>query len=151
LSKRNHFVKISVKDVKIMSDKITKALEYHSKGFNCAQSVALPFCEELGVDPTVISRAAEGFGGGMGGFELTCGALSGAIMVAGLKLADGNLEEPKSKKNTYSVAKFIGNEFEKQCGSTLCPVIKGLRGGEMLKSCNDCIAVGIKLAEEAIK
>ncbi len=134
-----------------MCDKITKALEFHSKGFNCAQSVALPFCEELGVDPAVISRVAEGFGGGMGGFELTCGALSGAIMVAGLKFADGNLEAPKSKQNTYAVSKSIGKEFEKRCGSTICPVIKGLNGGEMLKSCNECIEEGIKLAIEAIK
>ena len=128
-----------------MSDKISKALELHNKGFNCAQSV-----DELGVDPSVISRATEGFGGGMGGFELTCGALSGAVMVVGLKFADGNLEAPKSKAQTYAVAKEIGKKFETECGSTLCPVIKGLRGGEVLKSCNDCIALGIRLAEEAI-
>lgn len=134
-----------------MSDKLSFALELHKKGFNCAQSVAIPFCKELGVDAAVISRAAEGFGGGMGGYELTCGALSGAVMVAGLKFADGNLEKPSSKLHTYSVAKEIGKKFETECGSTLCPVIKGLRGGEALKSCNDCIALGIKLAEEAIK
>lgn len=134
-----------------MSDKIAKALELHNKGFNCAQSVVIPFCEELGVDPAVISRAAEGFGGGMGGYELVCGALSGAVMVAGLKFADGNMDNPKSKQNTYDVSKEIGIEFEKQCGSTLCPVIKGLRGEKALKSCNECIALGIQLAEDAIK
>ena len=134
-----------------MTNKTEMALELHKKGFNCAQAVSIPFCEELGVDPSVISRAAEGFGGGMGGFSLTCGALSGAIMVAGLKFADGDMDAPHSKKNTYAVADTIGKKFEAECGSTLCPVIKGLRGGEMLKSCNDCIALGIKLAEEAIK
>lgn len=134
-----------------MSDKIRKALELHSKGFNCAQSVAIPFCEELGVDPSVISRAAEGFGGGIGGFRLTCGALSGAVMVAGLKFADGNLDAPLSKKQTYSVSADMGKKFETECGSTLCPVIKGLDGSGVKKSCNDCIALGIKLAEEAIK
>ncbi len=133
-----------------MSDKVLKALELHKKGFNCAQSVALPFCEELGVDPAIISRAAEGFGGGMGGFELTCGALSGAVMVAGLKSADGDLETPKSKAHTYAVAKEIGKKFEAECGSTLCPVIKGLKNGKVLKSCNECIAIGVKLAENAI-
>lgn len=131
-----------------MCDKISKALEFHSKGFNCAQSVTLPFCEELGIDPVVISRAAEGFGGGMGGFKLTCGALSGAIMIAGLKLSDGNLETPRSKKSTYTAANEIGAKFEELCGSTLCPVIKGIKSGQVLKSCNDCIAIGIKLAEE---
>lgn len=144
-------IELKKKTGDVMSDKISKALELHSKGFNCAQSVAISFCEELGVDPSVISRAAEGFGGGMGGYKLTCGALSGAVMVAGLKFADGNLEAPKSKAHTYSVAKEIGKKFECECGSTLCPVIKGLEGGEALKSCNDCIALGIRLAEEALK
>lgn len=133
-----------------MNKKTQIAHELHKKGFNCAQSVALPFCEELGVDPSVISRAAEGFGGGMGGFELTCGALSGAVMVAGLKFADGDLEAPRSKRQTYSVADQIGKEFTAQCGSNLCPIIKGLKGGPVLKSCNDCIALGVKLAEEVI-
>ena len=134
-----------------MKNKTETALELHKKGFNCAQSVALPFCEELRVDPSVISRAAEGFGGGMGGFELTCGALSGAIMVAGLKTADGDLEAPRSKRSTYAVADEIGKRFTEMCGSNLCPVIKGLKGGEVLKSCNDCIKIGVMLAEEAIK
>ena len=134
-----------------MSDKTEKALELHGKGFNCAQSVALPFCSELGVDPAVISRAAEGFGGGMGGYELICGALSGAIMVAGLKMADGNLEAPSSKRSTYAVADDIGKKFTALCGSNMCPVIKGLKGGQVLKSCNDCIKIGVMLAEEAVK
>ncbi len=133
-----------------MSDKLTKALELHKKGFNCAQSVVLPFCEELGCDPTTISKAAEGFGAGMGGFEHTCGALSGAVMVAGLKFADGSTNTPMSKRDTYSVTKEICRSFEKECGSTLCPVLKGLTGDEVLKSCNECIAVGIKLAEKAV-
>ena len=134
-----------------MSEKTEKALALHEKGFNCAQSVALPFCDELKVDPAVISRAAEGFGGGMGGYELTCGALSGAIMVAGLKMADGDLEAPSSKRNTYAVADEIGKKFTAECGSSLCPVIKGLKGGEPLKSCNECIKLGVKLAEEITK
>ena len=89
-----------------MKSKTEMALELHSKGFNCAQAVSIPFCEELGVDPSVISRAAEGFGGGMGGFSLTCGALSGAVMVAGLKLA-------RSVDNTGEIKGFFGKKIEK--------------------------------------
>lgn len=134
-----------------MSDKFEKAMELHKKGFNCAQSVALPFCEELGVDPVTVSKGMEGFGGGMGGYELVCGALSGAVYVAGLKLADGDLVRPVSKRNTYAVTGDICKKFTAECGSYLCPVIKGMKGGPVLKGCNECIAIGIKLAEEAIK
>ena len=74
----------------------------HEKGFNCAQAVALPFCEELGMPRQAAMKALEGFGAGMGNREQTCGALSGAIFVAGLKHSDGNLEAPASKAATYA-------------------------------------------------
>ena len=62
-----------------------KAIELHDKGFNCAQAVACAFAEEIGVPEEVLFSACEGFGLGMGGMEATCGAVSGAIMLAGLK------------------------------------------------------------------
>lgn len=37
------------------------ALEYHKKGYNCAQAVACAFCEELGVSETEMYKIAEGF------------------------------------------------------------------------------------------
>ncbi|MBO7217495.1 MAG: C_GCAxxG_C_C family protein, partial [Clostridia bacterium] len=123
------------------------ALEFHKKGFNCAQSVALPFADELGLDPTTLSKTLEGFGAGMGGFSLTCGALSAAVYIAGVKYADGNLNAPASKRNTYSVCKKLGEEFKLECGSAICGEIKGLSGGKPLKSCNDCILCGVKLTE----
>ena len=33
-----------------MSEAVKKALEYHAKGYNCAQSVACAFCDRLGKD-----------------------------------------------------------------------------------------------------
>ena len=47
------------------------ALEYHKKGYNCAQAVACAFCEELGVSETEMYKIAEGFGLGMGMMD-TC-------------------------------------------------------------------------------
>lgn len=127
------------------------AFEYHKKGFNCAQSVALPFCEELELDPVVVSKSMEGFGGGMGGYDLVCGALSGAVFIASIKNADGNLETPSSKRGTYAVCKRITESFKNECGSHLCPEIKGLNGSAPLKSCNECIACGVRLCEEILK
>ncbi len=127
------------------------ALEFHKKGFNCAQSVALPFAEELGLNPTILSKSLEGFGAGMGGFELTCGALSAAVYLAGIKFADGNLDAPSSKRNTYAVCKELGKEFKAECGSVICGEIKGINSGKTLKSCNDCILCGVKLVENMLK
>ena len=123
------------------------AKEFHKKGFDCAQSVALPFCEELGLDPVMVAKGMEGFGGGMGGYNLTCGALSGAIYIAGIINSDGNMESPSSKRNTYAVCKKLSSEFKELCGSTNCPEIKGLDTGKPLTSCDECIANAIKLLE----
>ena len=65
-----------------MTEKQILASELFYKGYNCAQAVALPFSKELGLEPDLITRAMEGFGGGMGGYDLTCGALSGVVFVA---------------------------------------------------------------------
>lgn len=130
--------------------KSEKALEFHKKGFNCAQSVALPFAEDLGLDPVAVSKGMEGFGGGMGGYDLVCGALSGAVYIAGIINSDGNLENPTSKRNTYDVCKTLTSDFKNECGSVFCPEIKGLDSGTPLKSCNDCILFGVRLAENLI-
>lgn len=129
-------------------DKTIEAAALHRRGFNCAQSVALPFCEELGLDAALIKRAAEGFGAGMGDREQTCGALSGAVLVAGLKHADS--EDPESKKTTYAVCARMSEAFAKHCGASICADIKG-RDGTPTCSCEECIRIGVQLAEEALK
>lgn len=129
--------------------KLDLAMDFHTQGYNCAQAVALPFCEEMGLDAAVVKKAAEGFGAGMGGHTQTCGALSGAVFVSGMLNADAT--NPASKMDTYKVCGKMSADFVAHCGSGVCEVIKGLTGGEMLCSCNDCIAYGVKLVEEFIK
>ncbi len=131
--------------------KTEKALEFHKKGFNCAQSVALPFCEELGLDPILVAKGMEGFGAGMGGYNLTCGALSGAVYIASIINSDGNMEKPSSKRDTYAICKNICENFKKECGSHFCGEIKGISNGTPLKSCDECIACAVKLAENILK
>lgn len=129
--------------------KSIEALQNHHKGFNCAQAVVLPFCDELGLDKETAARAMEGFGGGMGGYELTCGALSGAVFVAGIKVSQCTLEDgPKTKAHTYEVCKQLVEDFRKICGSDSCPVIKGLETGKVLATCDKCIMTGASLAEK---
>lgn len=132
-----------------MEKKLDLAMDYHKQGYNCAQSVALPFCEEMALDPALVKRSTEGFGAGMGGHAQTCGALSGAVLVAGMLSADPT--DPTSKTATYAVCGKMSEQFVRECGSGVCEVIKGLTGGKMLCSCNDCIACGVRLVEEFIR
>lgn len=129
-------------------DKKELAMELHNKKYNCAQCVACAFTEEIGVEEQLLFRMTEGFGFGMGGANQACGALTGAIMLAGLKNSDGNLESPGTKGKTYKLSAALEEEFAKRTGGTLCYKLKGLDTGVPLCSCNDCIKAGIEIVEE---
>lgn len=127
-----------------------KAIELHDKRFNCCQAVACAFAEEIGVDEQTLFKLCEGFGLGMGCMEGTCGALSGAIMLAGLKNSDGNLDAPATKANTYKLSKEMLLKFKEKTGSTVCKELKGVETGKMLCSCPDCIRAGVEVVEEVL-
>lgn len=135
-----------------MIDKKDMGTAYHKRGFNCAQAVALPFSKELGLDPDFIVRAMEGFGGGMGGYDLTCGALSGVVFVASILYSGGNHDNgPKDKRATYALIKELVNKFRIICGHDNCKVIRGIETKKPLLTCDECIRNGISILEELIK
>lgn len=133
-----------------MSEKTGKAIANHHKGYNCAQSVACAFAEELGVDEETLFRAAEAFGFGMGCME-TCGAVSGMTVVAGFKESDGNLEKPASKKISYSASKKMINAFKEKNGTVICREIKGVDTGKVIRSCDGCVEDAAEIVEKYLK
>ena len=48
-------------------DRCALAYQYRKEGYNCAQSVAAAFADQVGLDPTQMMAMASGFGGGVGG------------------------------------------------------------------------------------
>ena len=127
-----------------------KAIYLHDKKFNCCQAVACAFADRLGIDEKTLFAIGEGFGFGMGAAEGTCGALSGAIMLAGLKNSDRNIDSPATKAETYKISAYIFNEFKKRAGSTICKELKGLNADKPLCSCADCIRIGAQITEEIL-
>ena len=126
------------------------AIAKHDIKFNCAQAVACSFAEEVGVPEEILFKANEGFGLGMGGMEGICGALSGAVMLAGFKNSDGNLTNPGTKTDTYKLSKEMVTSFEEKTGSTICKQLKGIETGKVLCSCPDCICKGVEVVEEIL-
>lgn len=132
-------------------DKKELAIALHDKKFNCCQAVACAFAEEVGIDEAILFKIGEGFGLGMGCMEGTCGALSGAIMLAGLKNSDGNTSAPATKADTYKLSKELLQKFVEKTGSSVCKELKGVETGKMLCSCPDCIKIGVEVAQEVLK
>lgn len=131
-------------------DKKELAIALHDKKFNCCQSVACAFAKEAGVDQEILFKAGEGFGLGMGGTECTCGALTGAILLAGFKNSDGNLDNPGTKADTYKLSKEMVNLFKEKTGGIVCKDLKGLETGTVLCTCPDCICKGVEVVQEVL-
>ena len=87
------------------------AVACFEEGFNCSQSVLLPFAPTLGLDRETALRVAAPFGGGMGRTGETCGAASGALMAIGLRYAQPSADDKDAKERTYELAAEFLNRF----------------------------------------
>lgn len=128
-----------------------QAAEYHQRGFNCAQAVACTLAPAIDADVDQVFRLMEGFGGGMGGFSQTCGAISGGVMAAGWVKSTGP-DNPTSKRHTYKLAREICARFKAANGTTNCAVLKGI-GSDAgpIRSCPGCIDDAIAIAVEVLQ
>lgn len=100
-------------------NKLENALLLFNQGFNCSQAVFSVFCEELGLEPRVALRIACGFGGGICQGE-TCGAVTGAVMVLGLKYGQSKVVDKESKEKTYEIIKEFSEKFKDVNQSISC-------------------------------
>ena len=133
-----------------MQTRVEETMKRHDIGYNCAQAVACTYCDLVGIDEKLMFRLTEALGGGMGGKECTCGALSGACVLAGMKASTGNLEKPDSKAASYELSKEIVRQFKERIGSVVCKEIKGVETGTPLRPCNDCIKDAAAIAEKVL-
>ncbi len=91
--------------------------------FNCAQTVFSLFAPELGIDEKTALKIASGFGGGMACAE-TCGAVTGAYMVIGMKHGHST-SNPDEKANTKMLVKKFNEKFKEEHGSLICKRLTG--------------------------
>lgn len=133
-----------------MQTRVEETVKRHDIGYNCAQAVACTYCDLVGIDEELMFRLTEALGAGMGGMEGTCGAVSGACVLAGMKGSSGNLEKPSSKAASYRLSKEILKQFKEQNSSVTCRELKGVGTGKVLRACDDCIKDAAAIAEKVL-
>ena len=97
-----------------------KARDLFLSGCSCSQAVVGAFADDLGLEQETALRLASSFGGGMGGMRETCGAVTGMLMVAGLKWGyseTGNLEK---KTAHYARVRSLIEQFKSEHTSIVC-------------------------------
>lgn len=114
-----------------IEERASAAYELKATGkCNCTQSVVKVFQDKLPVGEDTLMKLTAGYAAGMGCMESTCGALIGAVMVAGI-LTNG--------KGTPRVSNELVQNFESKCGATICKDLKGIETGKVLCPCPECV------------
>ena len=97
-----------------------KAAELFLGGYNCAQAVAVAFCDLTGLEEKQAAKMASAFGGGMGRLREGCGAVSGMLLVLGILDGYDDPTDDAAKKALYSRVQALAREFREENGSIIC-------------------------------
>ena len=97
-----------------------KAAELFLGGYNCAQAVAVAFCDLTGLEEKQAAKMASAFGGGMGRLREVCGAVSGMLLVLGILDGYDDPTNDAAKKALYSRVQALAREFREENGSIIC-------------------------------
>ena len=130
------------------------------EGNNCAQSVVLSFAEDYGYSKELALKIAAGFGAGMGRVQGTCGAVSGAIMVLGIREGEKASDNNELKSKTYGAVKEFFSKFKDDFKTTSCRELTGCdfntdsgnekfkNEGVMEKICAPCVKRAVEIVEQ---
>ena len=111
------------------------AINYFRNGFNCAQSVLSSYKDKINIKEDELLKISCGLGAGMGMLQDTCGALSGAYLVIGLKYGKYKKDDNDAKGKTFRLVREFDSEFKKINKTTSC---------KELLECNLLTEEGIK-------
>ena len=106
-------------------NRVELAVSLFQKGFSCSQALLAAYGECFGLDLEVALRIAAGFGGGMGRMAQTCGAVTGAFMLIGLKYGGIDPEDRQSKEKTHEVVREFARRFTASHESLVCRELLG--------------------------
>ena len=134
---------------------IEKAMKIFYEKVNCSQAVLGAYAEEYGLTSDQAMKVAACFSGGVRKGEV-CGAVSGAIMVIGLKYGEGAdykaiaypkaaefMDRFKEKNSSYVCRDLLGCDISSEEG-VLCARKKGL----FTDSCPRMVESAVDILEE---
>ncbi len=108
-----------------MSEKVETAVGCFREGFSCSQAILATYGGDLGLDRETALKAAAGMGGGMGGLGEVCGAVTGALIVIGLKYGHTEAKDKETKAKNYAIVRTFAGRFRAGNGSLLCRELLG--------------------------
>ena len=107
-------------------NKAELAVACFNEGFNCAQAILSIYGAELGLERKTALSLALGLGAGMGRLQETCGAVTGAYLVIGLRVCGLSGDSDEAKEQTYALVQELERRFKAKNHSTNCRELIGV-------------------------
>lgn len=104
--------------------KVSDAVDLFRGGCACSQAIAATYGPPLGLERDQATRIAAPFAGGMRMAE-TCGAVTGALMVLGMRYCTADCETPAGRQRINTVAGDFVAGFRERNGSVACKALLG--------------------------
>lgn len=104
----------------MINSRCEEAAKCFDEGFNCCQAVFSTYSEQLGLDRETALKISSPFGGGIARMGDTCGAVTGALMLIGLKEGKYLAEDDEAKDKCYRLSQEFIGRFKELYGSTIC-------------------------------
>ena len=95
-------------------------------GLNCAQAVFSAYSGEDGISDEKAMRIAAAFGAGIARRAEMCGAISGALMLIGLRHGAAAAGDQAAKEKTYALSQEFIARFKARHGSLACRDLLGV-------------------------
>ncbi len=146
-----------------MPKRVVRARKLFKEGFSCSQAVFTPYAVEAGLEEEKALKLSQVLGGGMSHMGLTCGAVTGALLVIGLHFGRSRAEDRAAKELTYELAREFFRRFTWKHGSVNCTDLIGcslktphglaLAGEKNLfqKFCSGYVEDACRLLEEILR
>ncbi len=103
-----------------------KAIKLYKEEYNCSQAIFSAYADELGIDEQTAIRVASSFGGGIARTGKTCGAVTGALMVIGMKQWNSEKEKEEAKAHVYKLSNQLMDEFKEKNKTLNCEELLGV-------------------------
>ncbi len=103
-----------------METKKDIAIKLFLQGFNCAQSIAGAFHQEMNVDFDTAVKLSSGFGAGMGKLREVCGVVSGMTMVLSMVSGYSQPDASDEKAELYKKIQELAESFKEKNNTIIC-------------------------------
>lgn len=104
--------------------KVDQAVGCFCGGAACSQAIAAIYGPDFGLPREQAMKLASGFAGGMRLGE-TCGAVTGAFMVLGLKFAGPHCDQRDGRGNVYAALADFVARFQQRNRTVVCKQLLG--------------------------